>query len=147
MSGNTLGMAEALSAARKTKNVTQKIEALQALPEETKTHLHGVFQLTYNRHISWLLPPGTPPYRPLDADLDQEGRLISELKNFSYFIANDGKPVQPDAKQTRREQLFVSILESIEPADAELVLQMKDREIRGVSKNVVQKAFPELGII
>jgi hypothetical protein len=147
MSGNTIGMAEALTTARKTKNVTQKIEALQALSEETKAQLHSVFQLTYNSHISWLLPPGTPPYRPLDPDLDQEGRLIAELKNFSYFIANDGKPVQPDAKQMRREQLFVRILESIEPEDAELVIQMKEREIRGVSKNVVQKAFPELGII
>jgi len=147
MSGNTVGMAEALTTARKTKNFTQKIEALQALSEETKAQLHSVFQLTYNSHISWLLPPGTPPYRPLDPDLDQEGRLIAELKNFSYFIANDGKPVQPDAKQMRREQLFVRILESIEPEDAELVIQMKEREIRGVSKNVVQKAFPELGII
>ena len=146
MSGNTLGMAEALTEARKTKNVTQKVEALQALPEETKQHLHGVFMLTYNPKISWLLPPGTPPYKPLDPDLDQEGRLIQELKNFSYFIANEGKPVQADAKQLRREQLFVRILESIEPEDAELVIQMKDREIKGVSKNVVSKAFPELGL-
>ena len=146
MSGNTIGMAEALKAARKTKNVTQKVEALQALPEATKQHLHGVFQLAYNPHISWLLPPGTPPYRPLDPDTDSEGRLISELKNFSYFIANDGKPVQPDAQQMRREQLFIRILESVEPEDAELVIQMKDREIKGVSKNVVAKAFPELGL-
>ena len=146
MSGNTIGMAEALTAARKTKNVTQKVEALQALPPATKTHLHGVFMLTYNPKISWLLPPGTPPYRPLEPDLDQEGRLIQELKNFSYFIAKEGKPVQPDAKQIRREQLFIRILESIEPDDAELVIQMKDREIKGVSKNVVKKAFPELGL-
>ena len=46
----------------------------------------------------------------------------------------------------RREQLFVQILESVEPADAELILQMKDREIKGVSKSVVAKAFPELGL-
>ena len=134
MSGNTMGMAEALKEARKTKNVTQKVEALQALPEDTKQHLHGIFQLAYNPQITWLLPPGTPPYRPLDPDTDQEGRLISEMKNFSYFIANNGKPVQPDAQQMRREQLFVRILESIEPEDAELILQVKEGEIKGVSK-------------
>lgn len=146
MSGNTIGMAEALKEARKTKNVTQKVEALQALPEETRQHLHGVFQLAYNPAISWLLPPGIPPYTPLDPDTDQEGRLIAELKNFSYFIAHNGKPVQPDAQQMRREQLFIRILESVEPDDAELILQMKEREIKGVSKNVVSKAFPELGL-
>lgn len=146
MSGNTIGMAEALTAARKTKNVTLKVEALQALSQTTKDQLAGIFQLAYNPHISWLLPPGTPPYRPLDEDTDSEGRLPNELKNFSYFIANDGKPVQPNAKQINREKLFVQILESIEPADAELVIQMKERNIKGVSKAVVQKAFPDLGI-
>ena len=35
---------------------------------------------------------------------------------------------------------------SVDPSDAELIIQMKDREIKGVSKNVVQKAFPELGL-
>jgi len=146
MSGNTMGMAEALTAARKTKNVTLKVEALQALPEATKQHLHGIFMLAYNPKITWLIPPGVPPYKPLDPDTDSEGRFIDEIKNFGYFIAMDGNPVQPNAKQMRREQLFVQILESIEPADAELMLQMKDREIKGVSKSVVAKAFPELGL-
>ena len=146
MSGNTIGMAEALIEARKTKNTTLKVEALQALPQTTKDQLGGIFQLAYNPHISWLLPPGTPPYKPLDEDTDSEGRLIVELKNFSYFIANDGKPVQEKVIQMRRESLFVQILESIEPADAELVIQMKERNIKGVSKAVVQKAFPDLGL-
>ena len=75
-----------------------------------------------------------------------QGRLIGELGKFSYFIANDGVPVQPQVQKTRREELFIAILESVDPADAELVIQIKDREIKGVSKNVVQKAFPELGI-
>ena len=146
MPDEALGMAEALTAARKTKNVTLKVEALQALPEDTKQHLHVIFMLAYNPKISWLLPPGIPPYKPLDPDTDSEGRLIDEIKNFGYFIAMDGKPVQPNAQQMRREQLFVQILESVEPADAELLLQMKDREIKGVSKSVVVKAFPELGL-
>ena len=146
MSGNTIGMAEALSEARKTKNTVLKVEALQALPQATKDHLSGIFQLAYNPHIAWLLPPGVPPYKPLDEDTDSEGRLIVELKNFSYFIANDGVPVQQKVRKDRRESLFVQILESIEPADAELVIQMKERNIKGVSKAVVQKAFPDLGL-
>jgi len=142
----TLGLAEALTAARKTKNVTKKVEALQAIPSETRNHLMGVFQLAYNRQISWLLPPGTPPYTPLDENTDQQGRMIGEMSKFSYFIARNGAPVQAQVQQMRREQLFVSILESVDPSDAELIIQMKDREIKGVSKNVVQKAFPELGL-
>ena len=142
----TLGLAEALTAARKTKNVTQKVEALRAIPIETKQHLFGVFQLAYNQHITWLLPPGIPPYTALEESTDQQGRMINELGKFSYFIAKDGRPVQPQVQPTRREQLFIAVLESIAPEDAELLLQIKDRAIKGVSKNVVQKAFPELGL-
>ena len=58
----------------------------------------------------------------------------------------DGKPVHTNAQQMIREKLYVQILESIEPADAELRLQIKDREIIGVSNSVVSKAFPELGL-
>jgi len=142
----TLGLAEALTATRKTKNVTQKVEALQSIPSETKKHLFGVFQLAYNRHITWLLPPGRPPFRPLDESTDQQGRMINELGKFSYFISKDGTPVQPQVKGPRREQLFIAVLESIAPEDPELLLQIKDREIKGVSKTVIQKAFPELGL-
>ncbi len=126
------------------------MEALQKIPEETKKHLFGIFQLAYSDNIRWVLPEGNPPYKPLDEDLDIEGRLIMELKNMSYFIARvtDGKiiPVQGKIPMMKREGLFINILESIMPEDAELLLQVKNREIKGVSKNVVAKAFPELGL-
>ena len=71
--------------------------------------------------------------------------------SFSYFIARveDKKivPVQGNVPMIKRENLFIQILGSIQPEDAELVLQMKNREIKGVSKNVVAKAFPELGLL
>ena len=146
----TLGLAEALKGARETKNVTLKVEALQKIPEETKKHLFGIFQLAYSDNIRWVLPEGDPPYKPLDGDLDIEGRLIMELKNMSYFIAriqNDKiVPVQVNVPMVKREGLFINILESVMPQDAELLLQVKNREIKGVSKNVVAKAFPELGL-
>ena len=83
----TLGLAEALKGARETKNVTLKVEALQKIPEETKQQLFGIFQLAYNDKIRWILPEGDPPYTPLEESSDAQGRLIMELKNFSYFIA------------------------------------------------------------
>ena len=146
----TLGLAEALKGARETKNVTLKVEALQKIPEDTKQQLFGVFQLAYSDKIRWVLPEGDPPYKALEESSDAQGRLIMELKNFSYFIARveDKKivPVQGNIPMIKRENLFIQILSSIQPEYAELVLQMKNREIKGVSKNVVAKAFPELGL-
>jgi len=146
----TLGLAEALTGARETKNVTLKVEALQKIPQETKQHLFGIFQLAYSDKIRWLLPESSPPYKALEESSDAQGRLISELKNMSYFIARIENckiiPVQSNIPMIKRENLFIQILSSIQPEDAELLLQVKNREIKGVSKSVVVKAFPELGL-
>ena len=140
------GMGEVMEACRKTKNVTQKVKVLQSVEEDLKPHLRDVLQLTYSPRITWLLPPGKPPYRVQEEDVDVEGQFISEIKNFRYFINVDGKPLEPDAKHDRREFLFIRILEMVSPLDAELLIQMKDREIKGVSKEVAKTAFPELGV-
>ena len=140
------GMGEVMEACRKTKNVTQKVKVLQGVDPDLQPHLKDVLQLTYSPRITWLLPPGTPPYTVQEADVDVEGQFISEIKNFRYFINVDGKPLEPDAKHDRREFLFIRILEMVSPLDAELLIQMKDREIKGVSKDVAKQAFPELGV-
>jgi hypothetical protein len=140
------GMGEVMEACRKTKNVTQKVQVLQGVEQDLLPHLKDVLQLTYSPRITWLLPPGAPPYRPLEEDLDVEGQFISEIKNFRYFINVDGKPLEPDARHDRREVLFIRILEMVSPIDAELLIQMKGREIKGVSKEVAKQAFPDLGV-
>ena len=140
------GMGEVMEACRKTKNVTQKVQVLQGVEQDLLPHLKDVLQLTYSPRITWLLPPGAPPYRPLEEDLDVEGQFISEIKNFRYFVNVDGKPLEPAAKHDRREVLFIRILEMVAPLDAELLIQMKGREIKGVSKEVAKQAFPDLGV-
>ena len=59
------GMGEVMEACRKTKNVTQKVKVLQSVEEDLKPHLKDVLQLTYSPRITWLLPPGKPPYLSL----------------------------------------------------------------------------------
>ena len=49
-------------------------------------------------------------------------------------------------KPAKREVVFVRLLETIAPKDAKLVLEMKTRSIKGVSSNVVQKAFPQITV-
>ena len=55
------------------------------------------------------------------------------------FLANG-----PQVAQARREQMFVQLLEQVDPDDAKLLIEVKDRKIKGVSKKTVQQAFPTL---
>ena len=64
---------------------------------------------------------------------------------MKYFISVDGNILE-DVKPAKREVVFIRLLESIAPKDAKLVLEMKTRNLKGVSANVVQKAFPQIKV-
>ena len=144
----TKALYEIIEEVRKSKNVKIKAEILKA---NESTSLIDIFQLTYNPAISWLLPEGTPPYTPaegVDPDgngTDLEGALFGKIRMMKYFIAVNGAPSE-NIPPVKREKVFIQVLESIAPKDAKLVIEMKDRSIKGVTALVVQKAFPQIQI-
>lgn len=91
--------------------------------------------------VVWKIPPGAPPYRPLHPAADQEGKLYSEAQRmFIYFVDS---PDHRSIPQTKREQLFIQVLESVDQEDAKLVLRVKDKALN-ISRNAVRLAFPNL---
>jgi hypothetical protein len=107
--------------------------------------LKQILGMTYNPNVKWLLPEGDPPYKPLDSSTDMQGRLESELRRFHLFIEGT-TDTQRNLKQTRREALFIDLLESIDPDDAKLVLGMKNGKLpyKGITKKMVAETFPKL---
>ena len=63
-----------------------------------------------------------------------------------YFIKVNGQVLEPQVKPAKREVVFVQMLESIAPGDADLILEVKERTIKGVSKTVVKEAFPQIQV-
>lgn len=64
------------------------------------------------------------------------------VKKLDIFIEN-GRPV---ATQSKREMLFIEMLESVHPKDAIILVNMiqKKAPVKGITKQVVQMAFPSL---
>jgi hypothetical protein len=119
---------------------TQK-EKIQALSmHQHRNVLADVINLALNPKINWLLPEGDPPYKPCEFDV--EGRLLVELRRLYLFLEGGNQ----NLKQTKREQLFIDILESIDPNDAKLLLAMKDKKLpfKTINKTLAKKAFPEI---
>ena len=47
--------------------------------------------------------------------------------------------------KAKRENIYIRLLESIHPLDAEIVINMVSKKsIKGISKSVVQEAYPGL---
>ena len=129
------GIGEIIKEVKDAKSVGEKIRILQ---REDNRELRGLLELTYDNRLTWALPEGNPPYKPLDKSMDNQGMLYSEMRRMYIFL--EGKS---NVNQARREQLFIEILEQLDPDDAALLIEAKDRKIKGVSKNVIKQAYDD----
>lgn len=102
--------------------------------------IKSILQGCFNPAVKFLLPAGAPPYQEADPTM-VETRLYSMSKRFNMFVEN-GRAV---ASQTKREVLFIELLESIHPEDAKVVLKMVSKQDpwEGITHAVAYKAFPD----
>jgi hypothetical protein len=133
-----LGVAEILKKASEIKDEAARVEWLRV---HGNPAVQTILRYAFDPSIVWQLPEGIPPYKLNDL-VDQQSRLYSEIRKLYLFIEGGN----PNLKPLRREQLFIELLEVVDPEDAKLLLAAKDKTIPypGITKQVVQKAFPGL---
>tara|TARA_A100001015_G_C14392697_1_gene482332 strand:+ start:56 stop:490 length:435 start_codon:yes stop_codon:yes gene_type:complete len=103
--------------------------------------LKDILRGTYDDKIQWNLPGGKPPFDPAD-EQTHPSSLTQHNKKFMYFV----KGLQGDQMTAvKREKIFLDIIETVHPKDAELMLGMINKKsIKGVTKKIVEEAFPDL---
>lgn len=133
-----LSVSEILGRVSNHKNEADKIRELRA---NNGVALHAILRGAFDPTIKWLLPEGEPPYKPNDL-VDQQHILYAECRKFYLFIEGGN----PNLKQLRREQLFVEMLEMIDPEDAKLLVAVKDKHMpyTSITIDLINKAFPGL---
>ena len=122
-----------------------KKEKIEILQQNSSPILKQILGLAYDPRVNWLLPEGTPPHTPLPEDADAEITLQYASRQFYLFIEGNSD-AQRNLKQTRREQLFIQLLESVHPDEVKVLVGMKDRNLpyKGVTRKLVAEAFPNL---
>ena len=101
-----------------------------------------VLKMALDPDIKWILPVGDPPYTPNDLP-EQYTRLYVEAKRLYIFIVGGGKD---NMDQRKRENLFIEILETVDPNDAKLLCAAKEKTIpfEGYDLEFIEKVFPGL---
>ena len=136
-----LGVYEILEGASKLSKVEERAAFL-------KKHEHKVLwqilNYMFDPKVEFALPPGTPPYSECDP-VNAETFLYQHQRKLQLFRkGGEGDKI----KQSKREMLFIELLEMVHPKDAVIILGMKDKkmpdEYKKITKTVVQKAFPGL---
>ena len=124
----------------KAKNKKEKKEVL--LKHGNNGALKEILKYTYDPNIKFLLPPGNPPYKSVVDETENPTYLYGLVRKLYLFVEGGN----PNLKSQRREYLFIELLESVHPKEAELLLQMKDKKLKcnGLTYNLVKETFPKL---
>ena len=133
-----VGVAEFLERTSKLKKKQDKINALKFNDSYV---IRSVLQGVFDPRVVWLLPEGEPPYSPCTLP-DQQNMFVHQCRKLQYFVSGGA----PNLKQSKRELLFTELLESIHPADAKMLVSIKDKKLPwpGITEDVVREAFPNL---
>lgn len=139
MERKTLGIAQVLEMTSKQKNKQEKIAFLQ---NNFSSTLADLLILALHPAVKWLLPEGSPPYTPNDME-DQEFMMFRQVKKLYLFLDGGGNHL----KQVQREKLFVDVLQSLAPKDAELLIAVKDKTLPyGLTGAFIREALPQLNL-
>lgn len=132
---------QVLDEVEKAKTFEEKVATLQRY---NTTALRGLLNMNYNPGLIFSLPDGDPPFKkrvelPIGTT---ESNLYAEYRRFYIWLRPN------ELSKTRKEVLFIQMLEGIHYTEAELVLAIKDRKLThkwpSVTADVIRAAFPDL---
>ena len=115
----------------------------KVLLENESNPLKDLLRYAFHPDIKFALPSGEPPFKTIGSpDEYNPTYLYPNIRKFYLYIegGHDG------LTQLRRESLFISMLESLHPKDAMVVIQVKDKKLkyRGLTYKLVKETFPEI---
>tara|TARA_B000000609_G_scaffold156485_1_gene149145 strand:- start:512 stop:964 length:453 start_codon:yes stop_codon:yes gene_type:complete len=132
---------EILQAVHSAKTKKEKIKILQ---DYRSPALVSLFVWNFDESIESAVPEGEVPYTPnTSPTVDSQSKLSSQYRTLYNYVkgGNDG------LKRTRRESLFIELLESLHPDEAEVVCLVKDKDLKRkyrITHNTVKEAYPDV---
>ena len=108
---------------------------------QTNGAVEKVLMWAFSDRITSKLPDCKTPYKPNDAPASDlsESALRFEFKKFKYFVTEE-------VPKTRRETMWIELLESIPAREAEMIDLVKDKvwPFKNITKEIAEKAFPDV---
>lgn len=129
---------------QKVSNAKTKAEKINILHQYNTDTLRSLLIWNFDESVISLIPNGEVPYNVNYAPIGTEHtNLEHESRLFLHFVkgGNDNLP------QSRREQMFIQMLEGLQEKEAEVLSLVKDKQLGKkykITKVCVQEAFPQI---
>ena len=125
-------------------NQRTKSKKVDILHEYRNDALVSLLIWNFDDSVVSALPEGEVPFKPNDAPAGTEHTsLRQEVRHFHNFIQGGNDSLS----KTRRENIFIQILETLLPAEAELLCLVKDHALGtryNLTQAVVEEAYPDI---
>lgn len=106
--------------------------------------MRSVLIVNYDESVVSLLPPGEVPYTPNDAPAGTEHTKLEHEYRKLYLFFKGGST---SLKQSKREDLFIQMLEGLESGEASVLILAKDKDLQKkykITRACVEEAFPQI---
>ncbi|AOV57490.1 hypothetical protein S170810_238 [Synechococcus phage S-CAM1] len=125
-------------------NAKTKAEKKKLLLQYNTNALRALLIANFDESIVSMLPPGEVPYTVNDAPEGTEHSVLEKEYRKLYLFFKGGSST---LKQSRREELFIQMLEGLTAGEAEVLTLVKDKKLGKrwkITKAVVSEAFPHI---
>jgi len=123
----------------KTKN--EKISILQQYNEN---FIKSILIWNFDESIQSVLPEGDVPLQPKEnADQRPSSNIRKEWSKLYNFVKGGNDTMN----KLRKETMFINILESLHPSEAEILILVKDKNLQSkysITKELVSEAYPDI---
>ena len=128
---------------QKVSNAKTKAQKIKLLQEHNTPALRSILIANFDESVISMLPDGEVPYKKNDAPEDTEHTKLAHEYRKLYLFFKGGANVS----QTRRETLFIQLLEGLHQKEAEVLTLVKDKKIGKrwkITRQCVEEAFPNI---
>ena len=128
------------------KYLTQMLDEINTDPSKIDSYKDDFLMKVIAAHAfledyKMIIPEGEPPFKPAVEPMGMAPtNLFNECKRFYVFCRKDLTP-------TKRESLFISLLEGIHPEEAKVLIALKDQKLGKLYPKITHKLVGQAGII
>ena len=126
----------------KINNAKDKPKKIEVLRKYDSPGMRMILKGAFDPKIEWDLPEGTPPFIANEAPVGTEHTLLkTEARRLFNFLKGGNNTLS----KTRKETLFIQMLEGLHTTEADLLINIKDKRLnqvyKGLTEAVVKEAF------
>ena len=128
---------------QKVSNAKTKAQKVKLLEQYNTPALRAILIANFDESVISMLPDGEVPYKKNEAPEGTEHTLLAQEYRKLYLFFKGGANIS----QTRRETLFILLLEGLLQGEAEVLWLVKDRKIGKrwkITRQCVEQAFPSI---